>query len=370
MIELLQKKFPAVVKEADAIREELSGRDEYKPLRVSPSAQEGTGRALMSNEIDRLMSKVPGFQGTIASDEPLHAKSESPKGVSWVMNLDKRSQPGSHWVAILITPHSAEYYNSYGDPPTPEVRARLVAEGKRLWPDNVKTLKINSVKQQDERSETCGWFATKFITDRLKGKSWKEVLGYDGQVRKREADVDAFERRYPKFIQIGKGILDHPGDNMPYVVKRELGKYGQDTIKSITVGRTPIERAVKAAVSLLSGNKLNGALSKYNYEDLYHLFIIVVTTRGVSIRMEKNATVQMYLGTMPRDAATVPVPNIPPDTRVEALYKDSSKPGFWLYSAGTNNCQNHILNLLGAIGVLTPEIRTFVKQDVDKLGRS
>ncbi len=263
-----------------------------------------------------------------------------------------------------------EYYDSFADPPDKDILDKIVKVSKEVRTGNQhKVVKINRVLHQDSRTATCGYHAMKFIHDRLFGKTFPEATGFKeyeaegGQVREREKAVRGFAAKYPKFVQVGEGFLD-PGrcDNMHYQVKRELERHGDETIRTITVGRTPVQSAIKAAMNAISGGRLKEGLKRYNFDDLYHLFMIVTTSRGTPLRIEKNAIAQLKPGSMPRDAATAEVTRIPANTKVKDLYRNSSRKGFWLYRAagGANspedgNCQDHIIELLTTINALTQE---------------
>lgn len=321
------------------------------------------GRSTSNEEIDKAMSEVPGFQATVPSDDSFEVKgTPNPKGVSWVMNLDTSNEPGSHWVAVLITPKSVEYSDSFGDHPTPSVQERIVAAGKRLWPDNVKTLKINKIQRQSETSSTCGFHAMKFIRDRMSGKSFIDSTGYGdsrahSQVHAGEEGAKEFERKYPKFVQVGKGILDHPGDNMPDAVKYMLEKHGQEPVSSIVVVRTPVNSIITTILNVATLGAFKSAVAKYNYDQLFHLAIVV---NGKYV-LEKNATVQFSTGSRNGDRKPAVVPA---GVKVADLFKRGGSAGFWLYDPRSNNCQDFIITVLSGVGALTPELRTFIKQDV------
>lgn len=333
----------------------------YHPIQTG-EGKSRLQRSTSNEEIDKAMSQVPGFQGAVPSDNNFEVKgTPNPKGVSWVMNLDGSSEPGSHWVAVLITPKSVEYSDSFGDHPTPSVQERIVAAGKRLWPDNVKTLKINRIQRQSETSSTCGFHAMKFIRDRMSGKSFIDSTGYgdsraESQVHAGEAGVKEFERKYPKFVQVGKGILDHPGDNMPDAVKYMLEKHGEEPVSSIVVVRTPVNSIISTILNAVTLGAFKAALAKYNYDQLFHLAIVV---NGKYV-LEKNATVSFSDGSRngERKPATVPA-----GVKVKDLFKRGGSAGFWMYDPRSNNCQDFIITVLSGVGALSPELRTFIKQD-------
>lgn len=142
---------------------------------------------LYSTQIDAMM-KLHGksWLGVIAADQipTLAAKflsncNESPAlDSAAIMNLDSSGQPGSHWVAIYISPDrskSIEYMDSFGNEPPQGTVQELTRLVEMLEAPYLLRFKINRVKYQTNDSVLCGWHAMRFITDRLAGKPWKHV---------------------------------------------------------------------------------------------------------------------------------------------------------------------------------------------------
>lgn len=67
-----------------------------------------------STELERVgAALVPGFQGVVAADEQRRLA----PGESLVTNLDKRGEPGSHWVALYgLANGDVAVYDSFGRP--------------------------------------------------------------------------------------------------------------------------------------------------------------------------------------------------------------------------------------------------------------
>jgi Ulp1 family protease len=95
------------------------------------------------------------------------------------MNLDKRSKPGSHWIAIYIDPQSAsvEYFDSFGRDPDKHVMKQLKDLVDSLNLKYLYKLKINKVKHQTDNSNLCGFHSMKFLINRFKGVPFSKASG-------------------------------------------------------------------------------------------------------------------------------------------------------------------------------------------------
>jgi hypothetical protein len=87
---------------------------------------------IYGDQINKIMKVHKQFIGTVAVDQlPIlvpHVHKDAPIG--FIVNLDKHTQPGSHWVAVYIDPvkdKSVEYFNSYGEAPPLDVLRGLKA---------------------------------------------------------------------------------------------------------------------------------------------------------------------------------------------------------------------------------------------------
>jgi hypothetical protein len=154
----------------------------------------------------------------------------------------------------------------------------------------------------------------------------------------------------PKFIQVIK-------------------KYGAQEIKSIIVGRDPVMKVIQSIVNLLSGGKYESAKKLLNYDDVYHLYLVITLDNGVKLRLEKNQIPQIYTynGT-PKES--IPVSLDKKISLAEFVGKARQLYGpyaFVNYDAVERNCQVFVDNLLNASNLNSPTIRKFVLQDIQKL---
>jgi hypothetical protein len=121
------------------------------------------------------------------------------------------------------------------------------------------------------------------------------------------------------------------------------------------------------------------AKARYGYDSMFHLYLlidIVDTSRGgkiITACLEKNETPRCYLNKVPmaRDTQTIYVQKQYSGTLKSALDKTIAQMGtsFWVYSSFTNNCQDFLIQFLGANGLLTPSVATFIKQDIQSIAR-
>lgn len=102
--------------------------------------------------------KIPFFRGvfmrdTLPSNGPHHNESA-------VINLDKNSGPGTHWVAYRKRGKEVVYFDSFGDLQPPlELMMYL----------GVDQVRYNPFRYQDYGSYNCGHLCLKFLNGQLKG---------------------------------------------------------------------------------------------------------------------------------------------------------------------------------------------------------
>ncbi|GAM28741.1 hypothetical protein SAMD00019534_119170 [Acytostelium subglobosum LB1] len=166
--------------------------------------KKGSGRkhgGLYDYEIDKLMQPYAndGFEGVIASDQLDELKPK--QHMSFIMNLDKSSQPGSHWVACYIDAKgdkSIEYYDSFGDDPSTDFMRRMKQLIEEIDPDVYLKFKVNRVIDQAVNTDTCGYHAMRFLLNRYRGVPFKEATGYS-DVRREEKKAREMKERYKRF---------------------------------------------------------------------------------------------------------------------------------------------------------------------------
>lgn len=158
------------------------------------------GLGLYGSEIVKMMADIPEFLGVYALDQIKNIILKRAAVQSFIYNTEPISQPGGHWIAVYITPKTVEHYDSLGEDPSEEAEANIKA-----LVGSSPQFKINNVKWQSSKSSDCGYFAQKFIRDRLAGKTWKQCSGWDiveKSCAQGQKDIEKFKRKVREFAPL------------------------------------------------------------------------------------------------------------------------------------------------------------------------
>ena len=66
--------------------------------------------------------KISNFKGCFMRDELSNLDAVSNNDECFIMNLDKSNSSGTHWVAVNIVRGTTYYFDSFGLPPTEEIK--------------------------------------------------------------------------------------------------------------------------------------------------------------------------------------------------------------------------------------------------------
>ena len=161
--------------------------------------------------------------------------------------------------------------------------------------------------------------------------------------------------------------------------KKMLYAHGTKIIKSMEAVRTPIMDVINKTLNVLSFGMLNKLKSKYGYDKLFHLSIIVVLeddTKLVIEKLEKISISKFTNSVIKSNSETQKVDmKLKRISLFDLLNNARRKLGdrrFFEYdgsglSGKTNNCQDFIINLLRYSNLEDTEIYKFVKQELDEL---
>lgn len=151
----------------------------------------------------------------------------------------------------------------------------------------------------------------------------------------------------------------------PPAVRAILKTNGSDLVKDLKVVRIPVNSAITAALNVLSAGAYNKAVKKLNYDKMYHLQLQI----NGEYTLEKNEVVSLTRA-VKKGEELILAKVEKPLTLQQLIDNTKARMGnrkFSRYSAFTNNCQDFILAVLGANGLLTDEAATFIKQDAETL---
>lgn len=120
-------------------------------------------------QIERLCKSIKQLQnyflGVFASDQ-IPARKKIRQNKFCIVNLDPSYKDGSHWIAIIFSPHPKKdfYFDSYGEPPPPALRKHLK-----------KSFNRNYIQLQHPLSTACGQWCIFFCCAYFSNHSLKEI---------------------------------------------------------------------------------------------------------------------------------------------------------------------------------------------------
>jgi len=155
------------------------------------------GPALWSDEIEDYFKGNPEFAGVFSVDEMNYLpKKELPFG--FVVNMSKADEPGTHWCSVWITPDSVEYYDPTGEDP-PDILIKGIKKKLNEWQTPIlMKFKVNKVKGQNNSTNNCGYFAIRFLDERMAGKSFAAATRFesDGIVNMQKIGEGAIKKEF------------------------------------------------------------------------------------------------------------------------------------------------------------------------------
>lgn len=138
---------------------------------------------LSTTNIDEIMEQYQylykdtfEFIGAVPSDynkivDINYKKLKGVDTIGIIFNTDPHDKPGQHWVSIFINNlnKNIEYFDSLGNKPN---------KNMTLFLKNFKdyNIKINTKILQKDNSNECGLFSLNFIIEKLKGKTFLDII--------------------------------------------------------------------------------------------------------------------------------------------------------------------------------------------------
>jgi hypothetical protein len=170
-----------------------------------------------------------------------------------------------------------------------------------------------------------------------------------------------------------KGIYDALVGNpaLPKTFRNVLNKYGQQSIKSIVVKRTPLSNVVEGlmnAITLGKWKEIKGA-----HDKMYHLYAVLTLDSGKKLLLEKNER-PVLSESIPADtketqstAVTAMTAPIKLDDFIGKTIKRLTLEDYITYEGFSLNCQHFIRAHMLANGLLDPSLLSFIYQDTKKM---
>ncbi len=166
--------------------------------------------------------------------------------------------------------------------------------------------------------------------------------------------------------------------------KAFLKKYGNWEITSLTIIRTPVSSYINMFLNALSVGELDKTRSRIGYDKLLHLALVGTVqspdghTPPVKFITERNDTVRIrefQKTDIGRDTQTYKIPliNQMSSSTLNGMFDTAvldQGNKFWEYDPFSNNCQDFLIQLLGASNLLNPEVTDFIKQKLMSIAQT
>ena len=192
--------------------------------------------------------------------------------------------------------------------------------------------------------------------------------------------IIAYKKEDEPEIKLGGSIIDlartviYGRKTYAPAHQKIIESYGENTITSIKVGRKPLSSVLNAVLNVVSLGIYKKWIQRSQYDDLFHLFALITLNNGKTILIEKRASIDMVVikknYTPPEYTEFAQVLIEHPDIQFKTLLDNTEKlqgKNYFIYNAETNNCQKFISDMLQSNNLLTPELNTFINQDVSSL---
>lgn len=365
-----------------------------------------SGKGISNFDIDDMLKPFPEYLGCVSSDELLTRILPNIQPQSrgfWINNLSPSTSGGSHWVGFFVDArpegsNSIEYSDSFGDPIPDSMRKDLQEIADKLDAQKYLKLKENTlVQRQDDDTPNCGFFAVKFVLDRMRGKSFAEATGFDSSMKDESVDgekeiskfktqmgwgyLPSFLRRPNSMVDQIKSAVFFPAKELSVPFKKFMAKYGDYTITKAWIRRQPISWAIDKLLNVISLGTWSQGKKELHYPDLFHLGIMLELRKGSDT---KNVVLEKlerphFTESWKDDSNVEYVPVIlkqPSGQRAfpsldQFIQKTIDKIGihnFVVYGGFRSiNCQNFIMDLLDANSSLTPQAKAFIYQPIEEL---
>lgn len=173
--------------------------------------------------------------------------------------------------------------------------------------------------------------------------------------------------------RVSEAISSLFGDNRLVKSFRDTLKTHRDKkIVGITVIREPLERAVAGFANILTGGKFNQVAQQQGEAGFFHLYSILELDDGTKLLYERNERPVLSAGGKnPGSKAEMVRANgnniVLSDFIENAIKASGGIDGYVSYDPLKNNCQKFLMDSFRGNGILTPELGSFIQQDLTQL---
>jgi hypothetical protein len=159
---------------------------------------------------------------------------------------------------------------------------------------------------------------------------------------------------------------------LPKSFRNSLQKHQDKIITAMEICRSPIEGMAKTFANIVSLGKFDEISKEQGQDGFYHLYSILTLNDGTKLLLEKNET-PVLSSSLPSKKSSTQCEPVGIDKEItlgEFIAKTVKRMTLEIYnrySATQYNCQNFLVNHLTANGLITPQLKEFILQDLTKL---
>ena len=213
------------------------------------------------------------------------------------------------------------------------------------------------------------------------GKNKKQLLEIYHQLARKQGGAGIIKDAWEKIKSVGysigkklKELLFFPSNRLSNKASNVLKKYANKNIQRIIIQRAPLVSPINIFLNVISLGQLQKKIKSLGYDNIFHLSMLV-TIDGNELTIEKNEKINIQEGDNApiNDRQTMEVYIDREITLDELLYKTKEFMGehdFYQYNSKTNNCQDFLLGILSANGLLNNELTSFIKQNAEEIFES
>ena len=158
-------------------------------------------------------------------------------------------------------------------------------------------------------------------------------------------------------------------------INQMLNEHGSSKVTAIRIGRRPISSAVEKAFNAITAGKWKQLRSKYYYDTLFHLFLIIKLDSGMNVSFEKNSIVTMTINdgrcsepnTTCIDVDDYPNNSLTLNELVKRPLDRIGKKEYFVYDPFNANCQIFIKAILETFGLYSDKENNFIHQDITEI---
>lgn len=158
-------------------------------------------------------------------------------------------------------------------------------------------------------------------------------------------------------------------DYLPSIQKL-LNVVGDEDIQRIVIAREPLPKATSFIANLITTGNFERKLKELNYDDVYHLFLVIDTSKGrIIVEKNENINIIRFNGfSKTVETRDVSIPNgLTINIMLERTKSRMGTHKFYNYQALSNNCQKFVDEMLYANGLNNAELHKFILQDSTEL---